>query len=621
MMPLLFKNKFFIVLCVLFSGLYFYLVANRAYVEVVIETDVPTTFKIYWPNERGLYTEKNKMVIHTRPGREEYGAMLANIRNLSMLRIDPLQHTGSVVIKKIVITQKGIRPIRLETSGEFARLLPLQQVKETHYDVNGFFVRSSDLDSQFEFKFTPEPEAFSWLLDGIRVTFLCLFLYLLIVSLAPLVNGMQFVPVALAAVFALTAVMAAITEENIHPDEYVHVAASSYYKDHWLPPRVDAELIRQTYSIYGVSRLNSHEISYFFSGKFMRLMTPFHLSDYQVVRLFNVLLLGFILLYVFRVPEARLLAVPLLISPQLWYLFSYCNSDAFALFICFFIICQFVLSGSILNRILEKKHSRYPVFSYAVMGSLFAGLFLLKSNYYPFVAFVLFYFFWKKNLLSGTLSWRASLQRFVLLVCIGLGLVGVRMASNYYVNGLDRQEKIAALREEIALPAYKPSTPLEEKQIYLYRKSRGDSLNDIIVKNRWIGKTFRSFFGVYGYFTVSASNQYYDFVRWFGTGFFMFFVGSVLIRGGWRNRILLFAVLACGGGLITASLYHSWTADFQAQGRYLVPIIPMLSILYFHTRNIVPQKVFYFFIMSMFMLSSYSFIYVALLRIPKILLV
>jgi len=94
-----------------------------------------------------------------------------------------------------------------------------------------------------------------------------------------------------------------------------------------------------------------------------------------------------------------------------------------------------------------------------------------------------------------------------------------------------------------------------------------------------------------------------------------------LIRGGWNNNILLAAVMVAGGGLIAASLYHSWSADFQPQGRYLVPLVPMFSILYFHVRKKLEQKIFYFFFVCMFILSAYSFIYQALLRIPKILLV
>jgi hypothetical protein len=148
-------------------------------------------------------------------------------------------------------------------------------------------------------------------------------------------------------------------------------------------------------------------------------------------------------------------------------------------------------------------------------------------------------------------------------------------------------------------------------------KARGNSLERIIKYDKWFAKTFRSTFGVYGYFTISAPDIYYRTIQWIGTAFLLFFIGSVIMRGGMQSNILLFAGLGCGISLISISLWHSWTSDFQAQGRYLFPIILLLGIIYSETKDIFQKRIFNFFVFSMIAISFYSFIYIALRYIPK----
>jgi hypothetical protein len=76
-------------------------------------------------------------------------------------------------------------------------------------------------------------------------------------------------------------------------------------------------------------------------------------------------------------------------------------------------------------------------------------------------------------------------------------------------------------------------------------------------------------------------------------------------------------VLSLAAALIGASLYHSWTKDFQAQGRYLLPILPMLGILCVQCRAYLNPRILTFFTSTMFLLAAYSFICVALLEIPR----
>jgi len=148
-------------------------------------------------------------------------------------------------------------------------------------------------------------------------------------------------------------------------------------------------------------------------------------------------------------------------------------------------------------------------------------------------------------------------------------------------------------------------------------KKRGHSLKYIVDVERFFEKTFRSSFGVYGYFTVSAPFKYYDIVRWTGTALLLVFFGLIFLRSWRENGFIAVSCLFFSLLLITVSLYHSWTKDFQAQGRYLFPIVSMLGIVYAKGHKYLKGPVFTSLFMTMFLLSAYSFILVAIPRIPK----
>lgn len=612
----LIRHKFFFFLCIFFSCLYLYFFTNRAYVEITIDSPEPTAFKIYWSKDGKPYSEKNRAQLRVEPTQSKYGFFLTNLTDITKLRIDPHQQPGSSTIKKISIQQPGFKPINFETIADFSRLNPIFGIIEYGISRDGLFTKSLGNDPQFEVVFTPEKGAFDLQGEAIRIVALCLLLWLLYHFGAPLVKDLQYVPLFLAIIFILITLMATTSVENTHPDEYVHIDASRYYQNHWLPPHVESPEIRRSYSVYGVSRLNTDETSYLLTGKLSKLLVPLHITEYQTLRLFNVLLFGIILLFVILRPDARPFALPFLLTPQLWYTFSYCNSDAFAIFLYFFTCCQIVLPDTMLNTLLKKSFSSKYLCHYLLLAVLFALLFLAKKNYFILIPFLLFFYLWKNWHISKELK-KEFLLRLLILVLAGLCLAGARKACDYYVNGFDRAEKLAALQEKLAQPIYKPSTELHKKHVHLYMKARGNSLEKIIKVDRWFAKTFRSTFGVYGYFTLSAADDYYIIVQWLGTAFLLFFIGSIVMKGGLQNTILLLVGLSFGVGLIGISLWHSWTSDFQAQGRYLFPILFLLGIIYSQTRDVFQKRILSFFVFSMFTISLYSFIYIALRNIPK----
>ncbi len=234
------------------------------------------------------------------------------------------------------------------------------------------------------------------------------------------------------------------------------------------------------------------------------IIAPLRLDDHHAFRIFNLILLGLILLFTLRVPDSRLVAMPLLLSPQVWYLFSYCNSDAFAVTVSFFAGCQVVVQGSALNRFLMRREGLRQWGSLLIAAVVFGLLFLLKKNFLVYTAFLLWVILltiW----LRTEKGERGILLRRVVAVClVGLSLLAVKIAADYRINGLDRNDKIMQMRIKMAAPLFNPNTPLEKQHSSLSMKERGITLARIIHKDRWFEKTFRSAFGVYGYLTISA---------------------------------------------------------------------------------------------------------------------
>jgi len=612
------KWKFPLLLACLLSFLYLHFFENRAYVELEIQVSEKTWFNVYWAGEGEGYSKWRRARVRLYPEKQHYSFYLADLRKISKLRIDPLMYAGDVVVKTLLISQNGKQPLKFTSKEDFDQLRPLFHIAASQWASDGLHISSSGNDPQLELAVNlHEGPSRIWLLFTCLVAIFSL-VFLFFFSTDKFRREEYFIPLFFAAVFGLVVVMAVITVENVHPDEYVHLDAAEYYKSNNLPPEVGDPAIRHTYSVYGVSRLNSYEISYFFTGKLSNLIQSFHLPEYLNLRMFNVLLFSFLLLYVLKNPDARIMAAPLLISPQIWYLFSYCNSDAFGIVIAFLVACQFTLPSSLLNSYLSDNSGKKQIIPLLLLSCLAASLFLLKKNYLFFTVFIAGYLLWKILFLVEAECRRNYFKRAAVLVGIGLCLAGIRVGANYAVNGMDMVAKKTTIQEQLAEYTYKASTPLEEKNPFLYRRTRGDSLKKIIVTDRWFEKTYRSAIGVYGYFTVSAVDSYYNAVRPVAVALFLLLGLTIVFRGGVAGNLLFAFFISCSGLLIAASLYHSWTMDYQTQGRYLFPIIPMSCVILYHVRQRMEGTVYKLLVTSMFVLSVYSFVFIGLMRLPKI---
>lgn len=614
-MRYLFKYRFILFLSLIAALVYSYFYLNRAHVEVRVQAPGHTFFTMYWANaDEQSYSGTKRERIRIRPDTERYGFFLTDLRDINSLRIEPSGMKGKVTVKEIIIRQPGLPTIRFSKAEDFSRLRPFGDVESTEFSNKGWIVTSTGSHPRFQFLIPHTPRALDWVSESSRFLLLLIPFLLLLRLLQPLWHNYAYAPYCGMLVLGLVLTMAVVSKENYHPDEYVHISAVEYYKNHWLPPSADSEEIRHTYSKYGFSRLNTIEISYLFAGKFVKYLEIFQLDHILALRLFNVTLFAILLSLALESSPYRLMFIPLLLSPQVWYIFSYINSDAFALFVAILAGWQVVANESAFNRFLEQK--KISFLKILGLGLLFALLILIKKNFYFFTLFLLFYFLWR-CIFQPFSNFKGMLKQLLIICCIGGALVGIRWGADISVNGFDKGEKMRAMQEITAEQNCKPSTELHQKHTSLQLRERGTSLQSFIQDHRWGEKTFRTGFGVYGYLTVAGSHIYYNTMRTVALVCLAFIGFSIVLRGGWSGNILFAGTLLCSASLIAMAGYHAWTVDFQGQGRHLFAIVAMLGMLLVKTEKNYDQKFFTTLFGSMFLLSVYSFVGTALFGLAQ----
>lgn len=600
-------------------ALYYHFFVNKAYVSLELEVDRKAEFMMSWQDSGQPYCEEKRVKVVVTPHSRNYHFFLTDIGQVRKIQINTHSYRGDVTLRSLVIQQEGWKPLSLTSSEELKLIEPRNQIGDYHVDKTGIHVTSTGEESNLELSILPERQRreIGWMV--FRFMAISGGVFLTLKGTAGWVKDLRFVPLLLFGAWLLIIVMAGISQPDSHPDEYSHETAVSYYRNHWLPPQIEDPTVRNTYSIYGFSRLNNGEVYYLFAGKFNKLLDEFRFSNIFSLRVFNVLLFGLLVLSGIKNQYARMVALPFLISPQVWYLFSYCNSDAFALFCTFLAGWQLVDPKSHLHHVLQDEKSSSMVVGVVVFSLFVAVLFLLKKNYYSFLLFFYFCLSLQLWMLEDEIGERGrAMKRVAIIVLAGLLIFGGRIVSDYMVNGLDRQGKIAKMQEKTALPILKASTDPNNKHFEIDLKGRGVGLREMIHKYHWIERSLRSSFGVFGHFTINAPDIYYNLARWVCTSLLLFVCGSIFWKGGFSGRNMVIAALALSLALIGASIYHSWTADLEPQGRYLLPIIPIFGILYAANYEAVNHRILVLGVVFMYGIGIYSFIFQALMRIPKI---
>ena len=575
----------------------------------------PNLMQLFYAHIKEGYNEKKSQHFRIENDKKIYKFSIGNYKTIDSLkfgqkiRFDPMMYHGTVFLEKIVVRQIGYKPFILDSANSFNFITVNNDIDSVEHVADGLILHSSGCDPQLQLIMLPQMIHIDYwfVLKIVCIVLIGGSILFILLSCYRDEQSFSYVPYFLVFILALIFSTAAISKNVIHPDEVVHVRAGEYYENHWMPPKICDPETKNTYSVFGVSRLDNFEISYFFAGKFSKLLSNFSIASFQRFRFFNVFLLFVLLLLSLKYIEFRFLSLPLIITPQVWYLFTCFNSDAFSLFIIILIGYQALAEGSMTNVYLRSPDNKEWTIKALLVGCSFSLLLLLKLNYYIFIVF-LFLVFLQRLMTGKYINPKRVVYRVGVIVLISAAVFGVRWGIDIEQNGLNRNEKRMECREKIADHFFNPKTPLEKRYPFLRMKERKVPLIQLFEKHNWGFKTFVHSFGVYSFFPTPETG-FFKFIMTVVLSFALYIIGSILLSGKLDYFVLLLNVLLSSIFITVLSLWNSWTASFQAQGRYLFPILIMTGYLLYERRSCLNRKMINGFVLLMFCLSVYSYVF------------
>ena len=604
------------------------------YLEITLTASQPGALQVYYDLGSG-FSEQDSGTIRFGPGAGTYSILLPN-GEIRALRLDPGRAVQRMQLENVAI--KGSpdgKPVAQSLSG----LSALNEIASIQPGAAGVTVTTAAEAEDAQLLLPVNDRSQQRTPDRIGQACRMLLLLALIVWVVRLLANWPIasrVPdlLLIALLLASTLAITSTATRSVHPDEYFHVAAADYYLGHWVPPAVDAPAIVDSYSAYGASYLNELDVVYLIAAKTTRLWSEFHFSETIALRLFNVLLFGGLLATVWMQPNVAPGALVLLLTPQIWYVFSYFNADAFALFLALVMTMLFAPPQSPVARFVDGE----PTHRWALCAFTLAfGLLLVsKRNYLPVVfamglslsvrhlglaiapvllcaigaALLMFRVVAGNqlvNMFPATASWfapvglallgtflaavalrvfrepqlRPRLYRLGFLAAMAVLVALPRIGADLVANGGPAQKsaRMSATAEHLAYPRFKPSTLRanpSESYFGLGLAAKGVTFSQLMSPPySWAKISWTSMLGVYGYMTIFGPIQLY----WLsGLGFLILGFGiAVWAFGHFEVRRDLVVVVTGVSLVVLSSIAQSWANDLQAQGRYLLPAFAIVA--------------------------------------------
>jgi len=375
--------------------------------------------------------------------------------------------------------------------------------------------------------------------------------------------------VQLLASVVLVFLMAAKSPIDAHPDEMLHLLAGRYFQTHWLPPPVGAPQTAGSYSLWGFSYLDMGDVAHWLLGKAAAAGALFRATPAVAMRSLQVLL--YVALVVWCLARARTF-VPalgfLLLTPQLWYVFSYINADAlpFLLFTGLILELGWPESGI---RAFWRSREAGPTAGVFAVGVLLGLLLTSKLNYLVGVVFLGVILVWLRGEIT---HWK----RLTVPIAVAVAIAAPWSCYHAWINDFQTSTKVAAYADQVAAPELKPSAFASPQSFPLIMlRAKGVPVSDLVTTLDWPGLSFRSFSGLYGWMTIVAVPWVYRVFGALDAALLVILALPVAVRRARSTQLLFLGVLACAALVVAQSLYRSWVVNFQGQGRYLFPILPM----------------------------------------------
>lgn len=349
------------------------------------------------------------------------------------------------------------------------------------------------------------------------------------------------------------------------PDEAYRINVARFIRDSAkLPSGLEPEL---RIGGYGFSYGISFYPPYLISAGLMKIASLFSASEGAEIvaaRLSSVLFMSGTAYYAVRLarraesgPLRWAFIVPMTLTPQIVYLGSYLNLEAYTLLSVMMILdAWFCCVNSAWD---ERSCVRLGIgLALCLLGYEFGWAFVPAS--------ALLYVLW--HLGRRPFPWKEFFRKGFFILILVILLCGWKFIRNavLYQGDLTGLQIRDWMRREFGIPAL-------QAEAMGVRYTEGISLWDLLWKSDWLQSTWESMISVLGGMDVIADRWVYRGYVWIlplaAVGLFV-----NLFREK-RGPLVISSLFACAV-TIFLSLYYSWTSDYQPQGRYTIYILPVL---------------------------------------------
>lgn len=391
----------------------------------------------------------------------------------------------------------------------------------------------------------------------------------------------------------------------LNPDEYEVRAAVRYYRTHWLPPDLRSDEIADAFAVYGTSRHSEFNTFYFWAGKIGQFFKDAAWQSRWLNMGLFVVMAAMVVKYC---KKCFGLLFVLLLTPQLWFIYSYTTSDGLDFFWGFLCIFQLMKEDSTLNQVLEGRFSKKQIPGYLMLALLFVNMFWAKVSFYPILLFVFLILLIRMFEKQGEKR-KILLKKYLILVGLTFAIFAVRyMITDFGYYGFDKYGVYNEVMELRATYEYKPSTPPLEQagSIYLYNK--GVPLNVFFGEMRFNQDLFNTFAGFFGNYNFGMEGWYYFAMA----ALYLTLLGCLiyeLVRMKDKRKWLEFAaVIFCIGMQYLLVFINGYFIDFQPQGRYMLPALLYVAYLVYTCRESKNNRAIRLILCATCMLSLYAYL-------------
>lgn len=377
-----------------------------------------------------------------------------------------------------------------------------------------------------------------------------------------------------------------ITEQ---PDERCRYVIPYFIYSHGrLPVGTEAEVIMST---YGISYAFFPGLPYIFMALFMKIVSFFTTNAYVMLMSARVVnMLAGVGTYCFvRKTAKKLFAEPetgwlftiaASFWPQVLFIFTYVNCDAFAYLSCSVMV--YALVGGLREGWTRKNYVTLAVGVSVCALSYYNAYGMIVASV---LIFVLSFIQEKKN--------RYQTRVFDLKGCLRIGLkitaIVFVLAGWWFIRNmalydgdLFGMEANRRLAEVHAIDAYKPS-------LKVTLRNSGNPWYCLLINEQFRFLLKQSFFARFGNMTVLAPNYI---IRGFKMIVFVGALGLLIPNRkktftGIKRMAFAIGMLSAAGITFALTYWYSYANDYQPQGRYLLPaVIPLLCITCTGLQNI-----------------------------------